>query len=217
MKKNIFISLITILILLIYQQVTKAQGDVQKVIGYAEVYGSYNELNKLNQEFFASLKNKEIVRNVGIGIGTRVIYKLFFLDAFMTEEDFLIKSTFHPSESKFKSNTYSCSGNIFLLPQIKDYFTTYVGIGYTKTYWTLQYPVTNSQGVIQKKDGKVEYEDIDKIRYSHVFWNVGIRGKINRVSLTAVYMQSFNTNQDHGFSQFSISLGYNFWVFKDEY
>jgi Outer membrane protein beta-barrel domain len=208
MKKITFL----FFVLLVVCQYAQGQ-NAQKARGYAEVYGSYNQFSTLNQAFATTIEDKLIERGTGLGAGLRVIYGVFMFDGFWTNETFAIKDTSQPSEARLRNNVYGGTINLFLLPQLKNYITPYAGVGMTQTDWTLQHPITNAQGVIQKKDGSIQYKDIEKSSYQHIIWNVGLRAKISRVSLSAVYRQSLDNRKNPDFSQIAFSIGYNFWVF----
>ncbi len=197
---------------------TQAQEKApQKARGYLEFYGTYNQFNSLNKDFATLTEANLLQRGTGLGTGLRAIYGVFMLDGFWTNEVFNIKDNSQPPESRLRNNVYGGTLNVFLLPQLKDYITPYAGIGYAQTDWTLQHAVTNSRGIIQKKDGNIEYKDISKNSLQHIIWNVGIRAKIRRVSFSAAYRQSFDGEiQAQSFSQLSFSVGYNLLFFGNK-
>ncbi len=203
MKK---ITLFFFVFLALCHQTQAQDGTPQKARGYAEIYGAYSILNGLNTNFATKIEEKTWERGNGIGGGLRVIYGVLMLEGFWLSETFKVKNVVlpQPLDSRYRSEIIGGSLNVLLIPQLKNYLTPYAGAGFASSSWIFE----------TAKSGSKDYTEVSRTAMQAPFWNVGIRAKISRVSLTAAYRQSFNAETaSENFSQLNFSFGYNFWVF----
>jgi opacity protein-like surface antigen len=194
-----------------------AFSQYQKSRGFAEIYGGANSSRFLNTDFAEKIESKYFEPNIGYIAGLRAVYGVFMLDVFTNSTTLKIQNTAHPENARNRISLTGGSLNLFLFPTIKDYFTAFAGAGYANSSWILEYPdgkTSNNSGSSSGSKSTTKYTKISEESSSALFWNVGLRGKINRVSISATYRQSLEpTLPGQKFSSFDLSIAYIFYFF----